>query len=107
MGAAKTKRRESNGFDRGLTQGVECPADAFGCPVRDSGGERKKMPEGVEGCEVGVRADQKEVGPGMVPGARKAGVPQEAERQASELFHPVWGQGCEQRVGETRVAQIQ
>ena len=105
-GPAKTGRRECHGFDRGLTEGVECPADSFGCPVWVGGGERKKVPEGVKGGEVGVRAKQEEVSPSVVAGPRKAGVPQEVERQASKMVHPV-RTGSKQRVGETRVAQVQ
>ena len=70
------------------------------------GGERKKVPEGVKGGEVGVRAKQEEVSPSVVAGPREAGVPQEVEWQASKMVHPV-RTGSEQRVGETRVAQVQ
>ena len=46
-------------------------ADSFGCPVWVGGGERKKVPEGVKGGEVGVRAKQEEVSPSVVAGPRE------------------------------------
>ena len=71
------------------------------------GGERKKVPEKIEGCEVGIRADQEKISPSVVPGPRETRVSQEAERQATEAFHVVRRERCEQRVGEVRVAQVQ